>query len=139
VELAPGVGRAFLSLARSDTLAAAKAFEASATEVTDAAPLMLGIAARLYLSTPDSARSVILWRTLLDRHVESPEAAEADLEWARALRRQGDAPGAIARLEHLILTWPRSALVPQARRELELARGTVPPPEGQPKGVARWE
>ena len=129
VEQAPTMGQAFLALARSDTLAAARAFEAGASEAVDAAPLMLGIAARLYLSTDDSVRSIALWRTLLDSHPDAPEAAEADLEWARALRRQGDATAAIARLEHLILTWPRSALVPQARRELELARGTVPPPQ----------
>jgi hypothetical protein len=27
----------------------------------------------------------------------------------------------------LILTYPQSALVPQARRELEIAKGVVPP------------
>jgi hypothetical protein len=29
-------------------------------------------------------------------------------------------------LEHLILTYPESALVPQARRTLDQARGAVP-------------
>ena len=64
-----------------------------------------------------------------------------------ARRRAGDAPGtapaaelalaelllastgraeAIAQLEHLILTYPESALVPQARRLLDQARGAVP-------------
>ena len=33
---------------------------------------------------------------------------------------------AVQRLEHMILTYPRSALVPQARRELDLARQSVP-------------
>jgi hypothetical protein len=32
----------------------------------------------------------------------------------------------VARLEHLILTYPQSALVPQARRELDLARAGIP-------------
>jgi hypothetical protein len=32
----------------------------------------------------------------------------------------------VARLEHLILTYPQSALIPQARRELELARNGIP-------------
>ena len=49
---------------------------------------------------------------------------------AGLLRRRGDATAAVAHLEHLILTYPQSALVPQARRELELARGTVPPARG---------
>jgi hypothetical protein len=30
------------------------------------------------------------------------------------------------RLEHLLLTYPQSALAPQARRELDLARNAVP-------------
>jgi hypothetical protein len=34
--------------------------------------------------------------------------------------------GAVERLEHMILTYPRSALVPQARRELDLAKQSVP-------------
>ncbi len=38
-----------------------------------------------------------------------------------ALRR-GDLAGARTRLEHLIVTYPESALVPIARRELERAK-----------------
>ena len=54
----------------------------------------------------------------------APEAAESDLEWGRTLRRKGDVAGAVDHFEHLILTYPQSALVPQARRELECrARG----------------
>lgn len=139
IEKSPGVGQAFLALARGDTLSAARAFEGSTGEVTDAAPLMLGIAARLFQATPDSQRSLGLWGDIVSRYPEAPEAAEADLEWARTLRRHGDAAGAITRLEHLILTWPRSALVPQARREMELAKGTVPPPAGLENGDRRWE
>jgi hypothetical protein len=41
------------------------------------------------------------------------------------LGRAGDTAGAVDRLEHLILTYPQSALVPQARRELDLARTGV--------------
>ncbi len=126
-EKSPGIGKAFLALARSDTAAAAQTFESAATEVPDAAPLLLSIAARLYLVTPDSARAGGIWQDVLARFPESPEAAEADLEWARALRRHGDTKAAMDRLQHLILTYPRSALVPQARRELDLVRGTVPP------------
>ena len=131
-EKSEGIGRAFLALARSDTAAAAKEFEATAQDVPDASPLLLAIAARLYRSTSDSARSEILWDQLITSHAQSPEAAEADLEWAKVLRRQGKGPAAIVRLEHLILTYPQSALVPQARRELELAKGTIPPGNGLP-------
>jgi TolA-binding protein len=58
-------------------------------------------------------------------HADAPEAAEAELAWARALVRRGDRAAARARFEHLIVTYPESALVPIARRELEaLGAGT---------------
>jgi tetratricopeptide (TPR) repeat protein len=126
-ERSEGIGRAFLALARSDTAAAAKEFEATAKDVVDASPLLLAIAARLHRSTSDSARSEAIWDSLITAHSQSPEAAEADLEWAKVLRKQGKSAAAIARLEHLILSYPQSALVPQARRELEIAKGTIPP------------
>ena len=126
-ERSEGIGRAFLALARSDTAAAAKEFEATAKDVVDASPLLLAIAARLYRSTSDSARSEAIWDSLITAHSQSPEAAEADLEWAKVLRKQGKSAAAIGRLEHLILSYPQSALVPQARRELEIAKGTIPP------------
>ena len=135
-ERSAGIGRAFLALARSDTSAAASEFESSAKEVVDASPLLLAIAARLYRSTSDSARSEIIWQGLIETQAQSPEAAEADLEWAKVLRRQGRSAAAIARLEHLILTYPQSALVPQARRELELAKGTLPPALSAERGSA---
>jgi TolA-binding protein len=65
---------------------------------------------------------VALWTRLVSEHGSAPEAPEADLEWARALRRAGRSAEAAARLEHLILTYPDSALVAQARRELESIR-----------------
>lgn len=126
-ERSEGIGRAFLALARSDTVAAAKAFESASKDVADASPLLLAIAARLYRATADSAKSEVIWDSLIKTFTQSPEAAEADLEWAKVLRKKGNGAAAIARLEHLILTYPQSALVPQARRELELAKGTVPP------------
>lgn len=126
-ERSEGIGRAFLALARSDTAGAAAAFVSAAAEVADASPLLQAIAARLYRFTSDSARSEVIWEALIAAHEQSPEAAESDLEWAKVLRRRGNGSAAIARLEHLILTYPQSALVPQARRELEIAKGTIPP------------
>ena len=65
-------------------------------------------------------------RVPASRHATAaPEAAEAQLEWARGLRRAGDGDGAREHLEHLILTYPGSALVPQARRELDALRPQV--------------
>lgn len=122
---APAVGQAFLALARADTAAAAAAFEQAASAVPDAATLLLATAAQLDADRHD-ARAVTLWQLIVQQHADAPEAPEAELEWARALRRSGQASAAVDRLEHLILTYPQSALVPLARRELDELRGALP-------------
>ena len=119
------LGAAFLDLARGDSAGAATKFVAAATHHVEVAPALLLVASRLRGARPDDA--VALWQRIVAEYSTSPEAAESELEWARLLRRRGDVSGAVAHLEHLILTAPQSALLPQARRELELARGTVPP------------
>lgn len=123
----PEVGHAYLTLARGDTLGAARAFEGAAAGLPDVAPLLLESAARLYAARGQTPKAVALWQGIVEHSPEAPEAPEAELEWARALRRAGQTQAAVSRLEHLILTYPESALVPQARRELELARRSVPP------------
>jgi tetratricopeptide (TPR) repeat protein len=49
-------------------------------------------------------------------------APAAAAELARYLLRRGRKGDAVAVLEHLILTWPTAAVVPEARRQLEAAR-----------------
>ena len=123
---APQLGAAFLALARSDTTAAIARFAEAATEQSAiAAPLWLE-AARLQMAARPAA-AVPMWQKIVTQYPGTPEAVEAELEWARALRRAGDSAGAASHLEHLILGAPQSALLPQARRELEQLRGTVPP------------
>lgn len=126
-EESPSIGAAFLALARGDTTGAARRFEETASMLEDAAPFLFLTAARLSQAAGDTLHATELWRRLVEGYGDAPEAAEAELDWARMLRRRGDTAGATAHLEHLILTYPESALVPQARRELELARGTIPP------------
>ena len=116
------VGAAFFALARGDSAQAAARFERAADELSDAAPLLLAIAARVQAARRQDGLALPLWQRIAARHAAAPEAAEADLEWGRALRRRGDAGGAAERFEHLILSYPQSALVPQARRELVAAR-----------------
>jgi tetratricopeptide (TPR) repeat protein len=121
------LGSAFLTLARGDTVAAADRFVDAAEEHPEAASAIVLAAARLHAAHGDADGAIALWRRLVGSYPDQPEAAEAELEWARTLRRRGDNAAATAHLEHLILSAPQSALLPQARRELELARGTVPP------------
>lgn len=125
---APVLGGAFLTLARGDSAAAAKSFVDAAAEHPEAASAMLLVAARLDAARGDEPAALALWQRIVGSYGDSPEAVESELEWARLLRRRGDKAGAVAHLEHLILNAPQSALVPQARRELELAKGSVPSP-----------
>lgn len=125
-ERSPEAGNAFLTLARGDTLAAAADFETAAAALPEAGSLLLSTSARLYEARNAIPEAVAIWKTIVDSIPHAPEAPEAELEWARALRRSGDTQGSVQRLEHLILTYPESAMVPQARREMELARRAVP-------------
>jgi tetratricopeptide (TPR) repeat protein len=125
IERAPSVGAAFLALARGDTVNAAKSFILAADSTPEAASTLLAIAAQLNAGRDDAA-AIAIWTRILEKHAESAEAPEADLAWARALIRKKDVKGAIEKLEHLILTYPTSALVPQARRELDVARKIIP-------------
>jgi hypothetical protein len=122
---APAVGEAFVLLARGDTELAADRFVAASTVVRDAAPLLLATAARLHAEQHRDALAIPLWRTVVEQYADAPEAPEADLEWGRALKRGADPTGAIARWEHLILTYPESALVPLARHDLDAAKATA--------------
>jgi tetratricopeptide (TPR) repeat protein len=120
------VGHAFLVLAQLDSAGAASAFVGAAPHHGDAGSLLVAIAAQLRSAQHDDAQAIALWARILHDFADSPEAPGAELDWARTLRRKGDAPGAVARLEHLIINYPESALVPQARRELELVRNSIP-------------
>jgi tetratricopeptide (TPR) repeat protein len=125
-ERAPLVGNAFLALARGDTAGAAAGFVTAADSTPGAASTLLAIGAQLYAAKQDDAAAIVLWSRILDKFPESAEAPEADLAWARALLRKKDVKAAIERLEHVILTYSTSALVPQARRELDLAKKIIP-------------
>ena len=125
-DTAPALGDAFLMLARGDSATAAVRFVAAADAHPEAASAILLVAARIDAARGDEAGSLALWQRIVRSYGDSPEAAESELEWARLLRRRGDTAAAITHLEHLILSAPQSALLPQARRELELAKGTVP-------------
>ena len=127
-DTAPEMGAAFLALARGDTVGAASQFVLASKRHAEASSVLLSAAARLRAARGEEAEAIALWERLVTEFAGTPEAAESELEWARVLRRRGDKAGAIARLEHLILSAPQSALLPQARRELELVRGAVPGP-----------
>ncbi|MEN9791549.1 MAG: hypothetical protein RLZZ63_1207 [Gemmatimonadota bacterium] len=113
------IGAAYLALARGDSVRAVRAFEQVATELPEVAPLALLSAARVHAARGDMTGAAERWALIVERHASAPEAAEAWLEWGRLARRTGDRAAARARFEQLILAHPTSALVPQARRELD--------------------
>lgn len=130
-EKSPELGSALLTLARGDSAGAVAALRRAASRFPldggrlDVLLLAGQISARLGGSGEETAGALFeeIART---GNAGRAAAPAAELEWARLLIRQGHAPQAVERLEHLILTYPGSAVVPAARRELERARGAIP-------------
>lgn len=88
---------------------------------------LLDYAALLADRADADERAELLRREIITAHAGSAEAPAALLALARALlSRNGGAGDAGLLLERLILDHPQSALVPQARRQLDLMRGAVP-------------
>ena len=116
------LGAAFVALAKRDTTTALTQLMGTVNDVGDAAPLVLAMSARLMTARNDDTHAVPVWTKIVTDYATSPEAPEGDLEWARAALRARDGSTAITRLEHLLLTYPTSALAPQARRELDAAQ-----------------
>ena len=123
----PALGMALLELARGDTAAAIAGLDGVAADLP--APkggaevrLLAGRLAAAIGKTGDAER---LLKAAVS--VDAPGTAPAaELALAEVLLDQRRSAEAVAQLEHLILTYPASALVPQARRRLDEARGAVP-------------
>lgn len=123
----PALGAALLLAARGDSLGASRALAAVARGLSgEGVPAVLSWAARFAAAGRDAAAAEALWREIAERHAGSSAAPAAELALARSLAGRGDLQGAAARLEALILAHPESALVPEARRELDRVRGLVP-------------
>lgn len=124
----PELGAALLSLEQGDTAAAAAALERVAGSLKpDAGGAGLHLlAGQLVHASGDTARAETMLRAA-DSPAAPAVAPVAELELARlmlAAARRSEAQGM---LEHLILTYPASAVVPEARRVLDEVKGAVPP------------
>jgi hypothetical protein len=123
----PLLGSAFQLLARGDTLAAARAFEAASGQVPidHGGAEMLERSGELYRALENRPEAERLLRAAI--HPAAPGAsAAALLELGRLFAAAGQADAAVAELERLVLEYPTSALVPQARRLLDELRNAVP-------------
>ncbi|HEU5169621.1 MAG TPA: hypothetical protein VFU46_03735 [Gemmatimonadales bacterium] len=124
----PALGAAMLALEQGDTTEGIAGLERTAGQLSaerGGAELLLyaGAAARTAGRAADAER---LFRAAIVPEARATAPA-AELALGRLLLETERASEAIKVLEHLILTYPESALVPQARRTLDQARGAVPP------------
>ncbi len=123
----PALGEALLALARGDTARAVQGLVAVAGGVgtPGGAADLLTYAGRLAAACNDSSAQQILERAFA-ADSSGASAPAAELALARYYLGHDRPADAIKRLEHLILTYPESAVVPEARRLLDQARGAIP-------------
>ncbi len=129
-ESSPELGAALLILARGDSVAAIAALRRAAARLPEQGGrlevlLLAGQVAAQKGGDQESTASA-LFDEIVRAGGEGAAPPAAELEWARLLVRDGRSAEAIPHLEHLILTYPNSAFVPEARRVLERAKGAIP-------------
>lgn len=123
----PKLGSAFLALEQGDTAVAITGF----SELGRTLPAGQGgaeltlLAGQLEARRGRTAQAEALLRAAADS--SAPAAAPAALlELGRLLALSGRRAEAVPVFEELILSYPKSALVPQARRALDDVKGAVP-------------
>ena len=123
----PALGAALLKLEQGDTTTAVTELD----RVAEKLPLARGgaevrlLAGRLSHASGDRELAERLYRAAASQEARATAPA-AELALAELMLERQRTGEAVAQLEHLILTYPESALVPQARRTLDQARGAVP-------------
>lgn len=123
----PALGTALLTIVRGDSAEAVVRLIAVADGLPAAgggAELRL-LAGRIEVGRGHSESAERLLRAAADSTAPATAPA-AELELARLLLSLGRNREAVDQLEHLILAYPGSAVVPQARRVLDAARGGIP-------------
>jgi len=122
------LGRAFLMLGRGDTAHAVPAFAAVAASLP--APQgrgdVLALAGKLAAAQGQDSVARGLLTGAIAADSAGPAAPAAELTLAQLDAKRGQKALAMQRLEHLIVTYTESAVVPQARRLLDQLRGVVP-------------
>jgi tetratricopeptide (TPR) repeat protein len=126
----PELGAALLQLARGDSSGAVAALRHAADKLPSGRgrPDVLLVAGRIAarLGAGQEGTAADLFSEVVQKGGSGAAAPAAELELARILLRRSRPTDAVAHLEHLILTYPESAVVPEARRELERAKGAIP-------------
>jgi len=129
-ESSPELGAALLTLARGDSVAAINALRRAGGKLPEQGGrlevLLLAGQVAAGKGGDQAQTATALFDEVVRAGGEGAAPAAAELEWARLLVRRGQNAEAIPHLEHLILTYPNSAFVPEARRVLERAKGAIP-------------
>jgi tetratricopeptide (TPR) repeat protein len=130
LESSPELGAALLTLARGDSVAAIGALRRAAAKLPEQGGrlevLLLAGHVAAQKGQDQEPTATALFDEIVRAGGDGAAPAAAELEWARLLVRRGRNGDAIPHLEHLILTYPSSAFVPEARRVLEAAKGAIP-------------
>ena len=102
--------------------------EAVARELPDSGGRcpVLTLAGGLARESGDMERAESLLLEALEADSMGPSAPAAEYSLGAVLAGSGRSEAAAERLEHMILTHPGSALVPEARRLLDQVRGAIP-------------
>ena len=129
-ESSPELGAALLTLARGDSVPAIAALRRAAARLPEQGGrlevLLLAGQVAAQKGGDQEPTAIALFDEIVRVGGEGAAPPAAELEWARLLVRDGRSAEAIPHLEHLILTYPNSAFVPEARRVLERAKGAIP-------------
>ena len=129
-ESSPELGAALLTLARGDSTNAIAGLRRAAGHLPIQGGrlevLLVAGQVAAHLGGEHDVTAIALFDEIVRAGGEGAAPPAAELDWARLLMREGRSGEAIPHLEHLILTYPSSAVVPEARRELERAKGAIP-------------
>jgi hypothetical protein len=126
----PALGRALLTLARRDSAVAVTELRRAAEELTpeqgrgDALLVAGRICARL--GAQGEATAIVLFAEVVRIGGKGSAPPAAELAWAELLIQQKQLAPAITHLENVILNYPESAVVPEARRRLDAVKGATP-------------
>ena len=123
----PALGDAFYRLERRDSAGAAVALErvAQTLPADHGGGELLLLAGQVRAGLGQNVEAEKLYRSVVAQGIPA-SAAAAEFALAGWLIKSSRKDQAVVALEHLLVTWPTSAVVPQARRLLDVARGAVP-------------
>lgn len=124
----PEFGEALLQMARGDTGRAVLGLHdvASLLPPHGGRAEILVYAAEFAAAVADTALAEELLLEAIGAEPDGPSASAAELALATIYSATGRNEEAARLLEHLVLNFPESAVVPQARRLLDQVRGAIP-------------